>query len=48
MQLGPWVRIQEGKKNYLLPDPDSLEMLDPNPYPESMNPNPQHCLSLSK
>jgi hypothetical protein len=27
------------------PDPDSLEMLDPDPYPdpEGMNPDSQHC-----
>jgi hypothetical protein len=23
-------------------DPDSLEILDPNPDPDSMNPDPQH------
>ncbi len=23
------------------PDPDSLEMQDPDPYPDSMNPDPQ-------
>ncbi len=29
------------------PDPDSLKMLDPDPYPdpESMNPDPQHCFA---
>ncbi len=29
------------------PVPDSLEMLDPDPYVylDSMNPDPQHCLS---
>ncbi len=31
------------------PDPDSLEMLDPDPYLylylDSMNPDPQDCLS---
>ncbi len=28
------------------PDRDSLEMLGPDPYPDpdSMNPDPQHCL----
>jgi hypothetical protein len=26
----------------LHPDPDSLEMLDPDPYPDWMNPDPQH------
>jgi hypothetical protein len=28
-------------------DPDSLEMLDPDPYVnlDSVNPDPQHCLS---
>jgi hypothetical protein len=25
-------------------DPDSLEMLDPDPYPDYMNPDPQNCL----
>jgi hypothetical protein len=27
------------------PYPDSLEMLDPDPYPDpdSINPDPQHC-----
>ncbi len=38
------------------PDPDSLEMLDPDlypdsmnpdPYPDSMNPDPQCCLRLN-
>jgi hypothetical protein len=34
------------------PDPDSLEMLDPDsmnpdPYPDSMNPDPQHCSKLN-
>ncbi len=33
----PWIRIP-------YPDPDSLEMLDPDPYldPDSMNPDSQH------
>jgi hypothetical protein len=25
------------------PDPDSLEMLDPDPYQDSMSPDPQLC-----
>jgi hypothetical protein len=29
----PWIRI--------VPDPYLLEMLDPNPYPDSLNPDPQ-------
>ncbi len=24
-------------------DPDLLAILDPDPYPDLMNPNPQHC-----
>jgi hypothetical protein len=24
-------------------DPHSLKMLDPDPYPDSMNPNPHYC-----
>jgi hypothetical protein len=29
-------------------DPDSLEMQDPDPYLDTMNPDPQHCGKLSK
>jgi len=31
----------------LYPYPDSLEMQDPDPYPDSMIPDPQHFLKLS-
>jgi hypothetical protein len=34
-------------KNTLDPDPNSLEMLDPVPYPDSMNPDLPLCLFVT-
>ncbi len=32
-----WIQIHG------VPGPDSLGMVDPDPVPDSMNPDPQHC-----
>jgi hypothetical protein len=44
-QFNPGFVSESGMNPY--PDPESLEMVDPDPYPDSINHDPQHwCLHM--